>query len=57
MENGSIDLGMYLSINQYHLLYTDASYRALAPTIKNAFGNNPAGTCDGYHAGCFAKEI
>jgi hypothetical protein len=36
MENGFIDLAMYLSINKYFVRFPNASYWALAQSFKDA---------------------
>lgn len=57
MEAGTAKLAMYLSVDQYYLLYRDAAYCCLASACKDTFGNAHIGSCNGDHDGCAAKEI
>jgi hypothetical protein len=57
MENGPVDMDMYLSIDQYYILYRNAFCGALAASAKNSFGNHYTCASYGHDDGRPAKEM
>ena len=50
MENGIIDMGLYLPPDQYYFYNSLSTYRRLAPFAKNAFNHRYSRTAYGNHA-------
>lgn len=57
MENGNPDLGLYLSFNQYYILFLNASHRTVESIIENPFSDNPTCSANGNTARHFTKKI